>query len=60
MPSKTWKVYCVDTFDGTRWLDGEYNTREEAEQSARFRGGTMLRAHVESPRGERINSYGQY
>jgi len=54
----TWKVYCVDTFDGTKWLDGEFATKEEAERRAQLRGGTMLRAHLEAPQGYRTASYG--
>ena len=56
--NETWKVYCVDTFDGTRWLEGEFATREEAEARARTMGGTMLRAHVEAPKGHRVGSFG--
>ena len=56
----TWKVYAVDTFDGTRWLDSEHPTRESAEASARLRGGTMLRTHVEAPKGQRVASFGTH
>jgi hypothetical protein len=55
---RTWKVFCVDTFDGTKWQHGSFASREEAEAAARSIGGTMLRAHVEDPSGKRIGSYG--
>lgn len=60
MQSETWKVFCVDTFDGTKWKEGEYATREEAEAVARCKGGTMLRAHVEGPKGNRVGSFGTH
>jgi len=53
-----WKVYCVDTFDGTNWEHGRYDTQQESEHAARCAGGVMLRAHVETPNGKRIKSYG--
>lgn len=56
--SETWKVYCVDTFDGTKWLEGEFATKDEADRRARLKSGTMLRAHVEAPKGHRVASYG--
>jgi hypothetical protein len=55
-----WKVFCVDTFDGERWRHGKYNSREEAEEAARFIAGPMLRAHVENPKGVRVVSFGTH
>ena len=55
-----WKVFCVDTFDGTRWEHGQYTSREEAEQAARRVAGVMLRAHIENPKGVRVGSLGTH
>lgn len=52
-----WRVYCVDTFDGTRWLEGQYDTREQAAKSARAVAGKLVYAEVQRSDGRRANSY---
>jgi len=59
-PKGNFRVVCVDTFDGTDWVQGDFNTKEEALKLAKIKGGTMLKAHVYDDKGNHINGFGSF
>ena len=59
-PTGKFKVVGVDTFDGTDWEDGTFDTRDEAIEHADKRGGTMLRMYVYDENGDWIHSAGTF
>jgi hypothetical protein len=50
-PQGKFRVIAVDTFDGSDWLQGDYNSLDEAKTIAKKHGGTMLKMHVYDDRG---------
>lgn len=45
-PPGKFRVVGVDTFDGTDWIEGDYNSLEECTRVAKRLGGNMLKVHV--------------
>lgn len=46
-----YRVIGVDTFDGTDFIIGDYDTFIEATEIAKAKGGTMMKTHVYDSRG---------
>ena len=59
-PPGKFRVVGVDTFDHTDWVDGDYDTREEALARARSQGGEMLKTHVYDDQGRHIGDAGKF
>jgi len=59
-PEGKFRVIGVDTFDGTDWIDGDFDTAEEAINHARQRGGTMLKMHAYDDRGRHVGEGGTF
>ena len=59
-PAGKFRVIGVDTFDGTDWIDGDYDTEEIAIQQAKVKGGTMLKTHVYNDEGKHIFEAGTF
>lgn len=57
---KKYRVVGVDTFDGSDWVVGDYDTRKEAIGIANSKGGQMTRMHVYDTNGKCIHSAGSY
>ena len=53
-------VICVDTFDYTDWLEGYYDTNEEALEVVRSKGATMLKVHAYDSDGNHIGEAGTF
>ena len=53
-------VIGVDTFDYTDWLDGYFDTNEEAIKEAEERGRPMLRMHAYNKDGKHIGGGGEF
>lgn len=51
-------VIGVDTFDGTDWFDGYFDTDEEAIRYAQNSGGEMLKKHAYNKDGKHIGEGG--
>lgn len=59
-PEGKFRVVCVDTFDGTDWIQGDFNTKEEAIEVAEGKGGNMLKAYVYNDSGNDIYNAGKF
>jgi len=59
-PIGKYRVVGVDTFDGTDWVKGDYDSPEEAIRVANMHGGTMLKTHVYDDRGRHIHGAGRF
>jgi hypothetical protein len=59
-PKGKFRVVGVDTFDGTDWVDGDYDTKEDAFEAAKKAGGTMLKTHVYDDTGKHIFEAGTF
>jgi hypothetical protein len=59
-PQGKFRVVGVDTFDRTDWVEGDFDTAEEALKRARLIGGTMLRTHVYDDTGRHIGEAGTH
>jgi hypothetical protein len=59
-PEGKFRVVGVDTFDGTDWIYGDYDTREEATKVANSKGGQMLKTHVYDDVGKHICGAGSF
>ncbi len=53
-------VIGVDTFDGTDWFDGWFDTEEEAINHARTTGEEMLKKHAYNKNGKHIEQGGRF
>ncbi len=53
-------VIGVDTFDYTDWLEGYFDTNEEAIKEAEERGRPMLRMHAYNKDGKHIGGGGEF
>ncbi len=59
-PSGKFRVVGVDTFDGTDWVVGDYDTRESALGVAFIKGGEMLKMHVYDDKGNHCGEAGRF
>lgn len=59
-PEGKFRVVGVDTFDGTDWVDGDYDTYEKARLAAIEKGGKMLKTHVYNDKGIRLFEAGTF
>jgi hypothetical protein len=59
-PTGKFRVVGVDTFDGTDWVDGDYDTLERALERARSLGGTLQKAHVYTDAGRHVGEAGSF
>lgn len=59
-PEGKFRVVCVDTFDGTDWIQDDFNTKEEAIEVAEEKGGNMLKSYVYNDRGNDIYNAGKF
>ena len=53
-------VIGVDTFDHSDWLEGYFDTNEEAKEHALARGGEMLKMHAYNKEGKHIGDGGTF
>jgi hypothetical protein len=59
-PEGKFRVVGVDTFDGTDWVEGDFNTKEAALRHANLRGGEMLKMHAYDDKGNHISEAGRF
>ena len=59
-PPGKYRVVGVDTFDGTDWIDGDYDSEQEARKAARKLGGTMQKSYIYTDEPQLIDSYGTF
>jgi hypothetical protein len=59
-PEGKFRVIGVDTFDRTDWVEGDFDTLEEALARARTAGGVMLRTHVYNDQGRHMGDAGTF
>ena len=57
---KSYRVIGVDTFDGEDWVEGDFDTREEAMGRAKEKGGEMLKMHVYDKAGRHVGEAGTF
>lgn len=55
-----YRVIGVDTFDGGDWVQGDFETLEEAERMARLQGGSMIKMHIYDKDGNHVLDYGVF
>jgi len=51
-PEGKFRVICVDTFDGSDWVHGDFDRLEDAKVIAKDKGGTMLKVYVYDDKGQ--------
>ena len=54
------RVIGVDTFDGTDWIEGDFETKQIAIDIAIKKGGEMLKTHVYDYQGNHIAHAGKF
>lgn len=59
-PKGKFRVVGVDTFDGTDWVEGDFDTKEAALARAHTRGGSMTKMHVYDDTGRHIGDAGEF
>lgn len=59
-PPSKYRVVAVDTFDGTDWLHGDYDSLSEATDEAEKKGGIMLKTHVYDDKGRHVFEAGTF
>ena len=59
-PKGKFRVVGVDTFDGTDWVSGDFDTSAEALAHAKEKGGTMLKMHVYDEYGQHLGQAGSF
>lgn len=61
-PKNKFRVIGVDTFDmdGSDWIEGDFDTRQQAIECANKKGGTMLKTHVYDDKGNHIHEGGTF
>lgn len=59
-PKGKTRVVGVDTFSHEDWLEGDFDTVEEAKKHAASRGGTMLKMHVYDDTGKHLFDAGTF
>lgn len=61
-PPGKFRVVGVDTFDGTDWVDGDFDSADAALAHAKERtaGKQMLKMHVYDDAGKHIGDFGVF
>lgn len=59
-PKGKFRVIGVDTFDGTDWIEGDFDSEDEAFDASRKKGSTMLKTHVYDDKGNHLHSDGTF
>jgi len=59
-PKGKFRVIGVDTFDGGDWVQGDFDTLEEALKVARSKGGEMTKMHVYDDKGKHQGQAGTF
>ncbi len=59
-PAGKFRVICVDTFDGTDWVSGDFDTIDDAFRHAAQQGGEMLRAYIYDEDGSYAGHQGRF
>jgi len=59
-PAGKFRVIGVDTFAREDWVDGDFDSRDEAVKHAKMRGGEMLKMHVYDDRGRHVSDAGKF
>jgi len=61
-PKGKFRVIGVDTFDmdGSDWIEGDFDTKEQALECARKKGGEMLKTHVYDDNGNHVGEAGKF
>jgi len=59
-PKGKYRVIGVDTFDGGDWHQGDFDTKQEALNCARAKGGTMTKMHVYDDKGQHVGEAGSF
>ena len=59
-PAGKFRVVGVDTFDGDDWVQGDFDTQEEALNVANEKGGTMTKMHVYDDKGRHLGEAGTF
>lgn len=59
-PAGKFRVVGVDTFDRTEWVEGDFDTLEDALARASMRGGEMLKTHVYDDKGNHRGEAGRF
>ena len=55
-----YRVIGVDTFDGGDWVQGDFETKEEALKVAKEKGGSMTKMYVYNQDGKCIDDFGTH
>lgn len=53
-PKGKFRVIGVDTFNGGDWIEGDFDTKEQAVECADKKGGAFLKIHVYDDNGHNI------
>jgi len=56
-PKGKFRVVCVDTFDGTDWVEGDYKNLSDARQVAKIKSGELLKVHIYNDKGIHLQNY---
>lgn len=59
-PAGKYRVVGVDTFDGTDWIEGDFDSKDAAVKHADEKGAKMLKTHVYDERGDWLHSAGEF
>lgn len=59
-PNGQFRVVGVDTFDGTVWIIGDFDTYSHAINIAKENGRRMLKTHVYDDQGKHIFEAGTF
>lgn len=59
-PKGKYRVIGVDTFDGGDWVQGDFDTREEAMNCASIKGGQMTVMYVYDDKGMQLSKAGTF
>ncbi len=59
-PKGKFRVIGVDTFDGVDWIEGDFDTKEQALECAHKKGGEMLVTHVYDDNGNHVGDAGRF
>lgn len=61
-PKGKFRVIGVDTFDGTDWLEGDFQSLEIAREhvAEKTKGKSMLVMHIYNDQGESVGSGGSF
>lgn len=59
-PKGLFRVVGVDTFDGSDWIQGDFQTLEEAKEVADKESGTMKMMHVYNDDGHHLHNAGTF